>query len=566
MSNKITLHMPGKIERLGIRTHGLVKCPITVLPNGSELCYLRDYMLTTRAGKVIPLPYSEAEKELGFAPRICPRPFLYQHPLAQLSDEDEDGNDWSGYVVFYQYVRNNRGYLNNFIGAFTPDDNSQGLLFQGEFSYFPPLIIGGIPVSAQSVPPVSSTVGELSHVSKDGRYRAKGRLPSFSAIDVGSAFFEGAYFFTAYSLSGDAADGVYAYEQPINEPVFFFEKATSSTSVSSEYFPVEEVRYTGQTYKYGGSCENVVESRPVYKYGDAPIANLTNTVKGRSKLPIDAYVDDTGVASYLYCSYELDEEDSQVSLATIVRDDLTWGADCSSAYVVGGKVPYRDWEISSSTKSQRYSKRNIKAELSGNSSTLVLDWDMSLSKERTVSFAGNSGKRQDEVITNTVGSNYVSTTVTLDGVPLYSHSMAAQIGNGPRVVTGFSDISLMYATLPKVFRDNTSGLLTFSAGYQDASHVTENREDYIIEVCAGMIKLADGIHAFCVFTSAGKLSDRSNQSLMSQKLVIGRIFGFGVTKAGFEIPESDWEKKLYAAYDPVSKTISDIYTHPVFYQ
>lgn len=563
MSNKITLHMPGKIERLGIRTHGLVKCPITVLPNGSELCYLRDYMLTTRAGKVIPLPYSEAEKELGFAPRICPRPFLYQHPLAQLSDEDEDGNDWSGYVVFYQYARNNRGYLNNFIGAFTPDDNSQGLLFQGEFSYFPPLIIGGAPVSAQSVPPVSSAGGELLHVSKDGRYRARGRLPSFSAIDVNSVFFEGAYFFTAYSLSGDAAAGVFAYEQPINEPIFFFEKATSSTTVSSQYFPVRDVSRPNQpSYKYGGGCHLEVEERPVFEYKDAPNSNLTSTKKGRSKLPIDAYVSESGVASYLYCSYDLDEEESQEIQDVIVRDDLSWGASCG-----GGKVPYRDWEVFSSQVFAAHSVRNIKAELSGASSMLTLEWGRRLSRERTSSFAGNSGNSKDAVITNTVGSNYVAITVTLDGVPLYSHSMAAQIGNNSqRVVTGFSDISRMYATLPKVFRDSTSGLLTFSADYQDASHVTENREDYIIEVCAGMIKLADGIHAFCVFTSSGKSSDRSNQSLMSQKLVIGRIFGFGITKAGFEIPESDWEKKLYAAYDPVSKTISDIYTHPVFYQ
>lgn len=564
MSGSTIMQTPCKIERFGIRAHGLVKCPITYT-GSSGVCYLRDYTLTTRGGKIIPMPYSEAEKELSFAPALCPRPFLYQHPLAIIETEDAEGLDWSGYVIFYQYTRNNYGYLNNFIGAFTPDDNSQSLLFKNEFTYSPPLIIGGANQPDKQINPFYPELGVISGISKDGRFRIKGEIPLFIRIDITQTFYN-FYYFNGYNLIDDSSGGIYAQEQAIDQPVIHFEKMSTDTISTDEYFRVIEARYGGvRMYPYGGGCHTEVESMPAFTFASVPNTNDKTITSGSSKIPVDMYADDQGNVYYLYCSYDLLEEQSFHIEETIVRDELSWGDDCFDMYG-GGKVPYRDWEILRKRDDIRYSTTTISVEMLQDRSELVLDWNYNYSVDVTNSFSGDSNNPNDEIIDTIENSNEVNISVRLDDDELYSLTFLARDFNESRPSTNFVRKTFITAELPEVFENNESGNIFYALEYRDPSYYPGVRLDFIIEVCVSNIMLGDGIHALCVFLSYGKASEKQNQSLMDQRLLVGRVFGFGTSNDGFEVPKSDWDKKLYAAYDPVSKTISDTYTHPVFYQ
>lgn len=569
MSGDITLHMPGKVERFGIRTHGLVKCPITI-ENGTELCYLRDYTLTTRNGKTIPMPYTAAEKDLAYPPQLCPRPFLYQHPLAQNAIEDAEGNDWSGYVILYQFRRNNIGYLNGYTAAFTPDDNSQGVLFKDEFAYGKPLVVGGSYQAGGSIAPIASNAFQLAYISKDGRYRFKSVMPQFQEIDFeryGS--FYNTYYAVGYNLSGNAYSGITATSVNIPDATYVFDQITENEAVTGYYRNIYRIssNTAGNRFDYGGGCTSVTDTFPLWEYGPQ-IPNKTVTSSGKSKLPIDAYVDASGNPVYVYCSYDYNSRNSVKYRTEIVKDDVSWGADCSDygAGVAGGKIISRDWELSESRKVSKSISHTVKIEQLGNSSALHCNWERNIDDVFTQSFSGDSGNRDDVSYVETVSMNSINLSVTLDNSTIYSFSTTAINENLYRVGTEFSKFYTPIFDLPEAFGSYIANKMIFRASYLDVVSVKTGREDFIVEVCVGTVLLAEGIHAFCVFITSGKSSERNNLNLMSQRFIISRIYGFGQSKAGFEVPKEDWDKKMYAAYDPVTKKISDIYHHPVFYQ
>lgn len=569
MDSKITQHMPGKIERLGIRTHGLVKCPITVMPDGSEACYLRDYTITTRGGKTLPMPYSDADKDLSFPPKICPHPFLYMHPLAQMAAEDEYGNDWSGYVIFYKKGAN-KGYLNQFNCAFTPDDNSQALLFYGDIDYVPPQIIGN---TGQSQTVRISGLAQnmyfepLLYVSEDGRYRISGTMGQFYDTDFkyeGPSWAQPVQVYS-YRLDGDFTSGVKARLVSVTQPEHIYipkEKIIDSSSGIVK-------AYVGYSGDLAGGCV-VYEAQDPYSrfYVDSSSLSYGGEIVVKKKNAIGVLASNSNV-SYLYLTATSTTTFPPVQVTYDISESSSFGDECStSGYGPKNGNILTSYSGSMWEKTREESKRVDEFEVSGWGSTSSIIFEIDEEEEYTRTYDNSWGAWGDSVRRSWYRKFVIR--LTFEGTVIYTKELAStKVGNEPaaeligwtRWPRGAID------TPPAIIQDADTWSVNMGAGERTVggSGYPEER----VSVNFGILNLAEGIKALFVYIviwDEVDLSGNVDMSSVKSKLYLGRIFGYGTSRAGMEIPNSMWDKKIYAAYDPISKTISDIYTHPVFYQ
>ena len=112
--------------------------------------------------------------------------------------------------------------------------------------------------------------------------------------------------------------------------------------------------------------------------------------------------------------------------------------------------------------------------------------------------------------------------------------------------------------------DNENGLIHDGARYAAAEFTTIDLS-------------ANGVHALACVAVEGTVKRISSggggeinvldPETIQRRVLIGRIFGFGISAPGRELTEDEMDAdKLFIAYDPLEKKFSDIYTHPVFYQ
>lgn len=560
MSGIISLHIPSKVERFGIRTHGLVKCPVTELAGGAKVCYLRDFTLTTRDGKVLPVPYSAAEIEQSISPCITPRPHMYMHPLASMQTEDESGADWSGYAIFYE-PGCVRGYLSNFLCAFTPDDNSQALLFTSNNSYVEPLMIGS------KEQPQSKWITGLSygmlHVSVDGRFRLFGNLGRFSDLEIRRLTGDFANCDTVstsvFQLSGLYDSGIMATGVTVNQPEMICEPPETTpvdgTSVRNRMLVLWEP----------GGCV-AFDNQNSYSLVQAVDSSLISRMESRSviKRPIDAHAASENAAEYLYVSWVSSRfyggnPDVVSTSESYTFSDSTCGDMFGSHYGNMLKDGSFSYSVTSTSDIERLEIFTLSGW--GQSSNIVFGFDLLGSSSSSL-----SGDLSSIFATpNITRSATMTAKLTLDGVSLLSESKS----NSPSY-NAVSEWSLRDHRSLIALPQALSGADTWLDSFVTATELGgSNSAIKVTSIRLGVLKLGEGIQSFFVFMTRWVEDDTYSGELpqnAEQKLYLGRVFGFGTSRAGMEIPQSMWGDRLYAAYDPVDKVISDIYDHPVFYQ
>ena len=85
--------------------------------------------------------------------------------------------------------------------------------------------------------------------------------------------------------------------------------------------------------------------------------------------------------------------------------------------------------------------------------------------------------------------------------------------------------------------------------------------------CEDILSIAVLVKKGTLLTDTELDGNQVDLSTVTQTLYIGKCFAGGVVLDNpMTIEEVDFNKKLYRAYDPLSKTISAPYDWPVFYQ
>lgn len=127
IDSKIGECIPSKTMRAGKAWHGLVE----FVGYSSPRCPIDSMMITTRGGKRIPYPAPKNKLgKLFIVAGVSPIACVYMHSSAKMEAEDEDGMDWSGYVIV-QLGRADKhellGLRNSDFLFITPDGGGQAI-------------------------------------------------------------------------------------------------------------------------------------------------------------------------------------------------------------------------------------------------------------------------------------------------------------------------------------------------------------------------------------------------------------------------------------------------------
>lgn len=251
IDSKIGECIPSKIIRAGKAWHGLVE----FVGYSSPRCPIDSMMITTRGGKRIPYPAPKNKLGKSFVVAgVSPIACVYMHSSAKMEVEDEDGMDWSGYVIAQlSYLGTDKhrllGLRNSDFLFMTPDGGGQAI----------PYVIdrGGLRFSVYSRINMSHSGSLVSSVSSDDFNKAV--RPVGAALDGRSVFFAfvSSSVLDGYSdsdppedsiinkvdVSGDIVNGVSSVIA--SSPYEVKSEQHSYTTASSHYHLRSELDYSG---------------------------------------------------------------------------------------------------------------------------------------------------------------------------------------------------------------------------------------------------------------------------------------------------------------------------------
>ena len=560
LDSKIDLSTPSKMVRFGVSMHGSVRTYPASISGGRAQCSVSDYRITTRGGKTLPLPYSVIDSEKVDSIGVSPRPFLYEHPLASIETEDANGQDWSGYVVFYE-PGTFSGYLNKYLCAYTPDDNSQGILFTEELKYISPLMIGGSAslttrtLALPDAPYVPSP--KLVYISKDGRYRVRASFSHFSGSDTTGNQPSRASLY-AYSLSGTSE--IVAASAPIAAPEYDFVKS------SLKYIPTTApgIRFKTASELIYDACVPVGEeyTNIIYIIPDGGTNQYTTVTEGSAIFAVDAYVTDTAV-DYLYC----ESEDSMVAdeylTHEILYESIVYGEACTADFVPNGHRMYFEWEYATHETSTDSQIKEIRLSGFGGVSIIQAEYESETTSIRNASSYGGINTYGDWMD----NSDWYAVGLSFDGVSVFS---AQDQSAGERIAAGFTPFStgnVLDSSLPLMI---TEGQKWSKQLY--TRKTVSSTEIHLMVAEIALVKFAEGVQALAIFVTRGVANNfvsgkyGLDESTVTREFIIGKIFGFGQIKEGLTVAPELWDKQLHVSYDPLTKQLSDVLEYPVFYQ
>ncbi|NLY16653.1 MAG: hypothetical protein GXZ05_09805 [Gammaproteobacteria bacterium] len=556
----ISTAIPGRVVRFGISQHGLIHFP----PDGQDqlLSDRKDHFIETRAGRRVAVKYdkySMAYLQKVYRPEFLPRPFLYMHPSAKLEAEDSSGLDWSGYVIFYQGFAG--GYLDKYDSAFTPDDFSQGIVLNGRYARAP-LRLELMTDALSEVDGFWPDAGSYYHISTDGRFRVFGRLASIrQAIeysDPASADFPANYFeLSAAELSGGSLNKeglpeIYSSRVSIAQPPQPEKRQESSFELGE--IEVLEVRGGG----HGGLCydpdsleDYYAEVTRIPRNHSTPAYSFSSS---GATTPVDAHIDSAGGASFLTLSLDYKTETTREQSVSFLGGGMTTEA-CDLYGSGDGRTPASVWY---STREQEGVHSESEREIT------LTGWGESSSAVFTETNERNT----------TVNSNFLdwSATSTTESQAEFQWSLTFEGQTIMQGDGGASEASLTsYPAIPECVRIQDIGSLP---GYFDSQaqiyHVMDAGLGRVVFIRVLPTNLrADGVWALAAHIAEGELIHSGGVSSIevdSERVIVGRIFGFGKSTPGFEVPTDMIHKKLFIAYDPLEEKFSGIHEYPIFYQ
>lgn len=539
-------HVPGaeEILRVGKAWHGLVE----FVGYSAPWCMMDTVMLTTRSGKRIPYPASKGMKEKRvLVANVSPRACVYMHPLAVMEAEDANGNDFSGYVIV-QASFNDRhevcGLLSSAVSFFTPDDNSQAvpvvITAGGKFiDVYDKLCIGKeakklLTLDTGGDPTALTYVG----FSRDGRsaFFSNDISPGIIFIDEGRWGSLNPEI-SLTSLSGNVVDGVSLVtasrtDIPVAEP---------DTSESYEYFQL----YAHFSEDADGNIHMYEDETP--NFSPIPGWGLTSGFSNSSSIidtPCFLYVNEEGYVSIV------------TGKKSMVRNSVTTGS--------WSRTKSNNVITTTGTTTQTINESYNISYSEGSVKFADLNFSSSFSSTNNVTFETTIiGGSDDTHVTQDDIINTGSISVVLDGRTLLDLDG----------YTWFDGLNI----------DPINFINWFSGSPNPAFPVTPIRSYRAMEILGKGVAMVsiylnpyscEDILSIAVLVKKGTLltdhelgGNQVDLSTVTQTLYIGKCFAGGVVfDDPMTIGEADFNKKLYRAYDPISKTISEPYDWPVFYQ
>lgn len=582
--SKVGTAIPMELVRFGKAYHGLMNTHAT--PSlGSEQIDINyaDFRLLTRGGKSIAPPLSRLESKptpiygqrAGFG-----RALLYKHPLAVMDEEAADGKDFSGYVVFFIDYQNN--WIASYYGfgfAFTPDDNSQGLLIDQSFrNIYAPKIIGEYYTESVKINwPEGVQVDKVFHVSPDGRQYYFGNFATPANVAMQFNFSQpqmGGLKIAKVSMSGGVVDGL----PSISCSVDYITDLPPTMEWSSR--PRVEKRRTANFYLLEvGKCvpegsNSFVEfiEDGEYSPGIKYMTSLDYYTQARYVGKIGASVV-SGVVQYLELDISLSDEEQGSGTYNAEASSTLGTEPCGSEE---GYVNVLTTTASFSAASAQWRQVLYRAELKGYGGSSVVEYEQRRTESRTSSqTSGSTGEM--------TSSSNVTATVRFMGQTLLSISGEFSLAFGD--ISG-SLVASQRFIIPE--KPIMNGFLQGSVYSRPDSRVhkavilrqisgSNNEEWAQITIDVFNYGSAD-MQALSVTVEQGLLVDIPGDGYYigqvfpdtyTATMYIGPIFCNGKV---YDLPHTQsltehigGSLSLYRAYDPLTDTISAIHDAPVFY-
>lgn len=559
MDHPIALSSPSKLERFGVCYHGLFLAPL----NQYGWYKFSDIEIITRSGRRIkPIePKLKDGSELReYYPVKLSRPVLYMHPMAASSVEEDTGIDFSGYCITYHVNYSNEmpTYLSRVPAryAYTPDSEGQGVVFRNEDTYISPIRIGKPinPGGYVSLPTLAWFAKVLS-VTPDGRTRVKGSFPDLADIfnvrhwsSVSGQAYGPEPFIESYSLSGELGS-IIATPVAVAQPEYSYD-TDSKTNVG------ERVTRVSVLVPGVGVCTDPSIWTAEAEITRKPMPESPDYSRFYEKMisDIDACADALS-PTFLSCSVEIERVVSNSDYAD-GEGSISWGEQCglrdNDRLCIG-----TSGVVNTSKTSTLLESESISLTGWGGSSSGSAEYRSSLES------VFNSRSVDGIEVSRTETNNFESSIIVIfDGQTMMSKQNWPPVEAGqslryalPRAIQGAeTDVRLIFPHC-----DNEKGLIDAGVNYARSAFYK-------------MPLSADGVHALACLVTEGTVAFSSgvgyflDPATIKHRLVIGRIFGFGISVPGREITEAEMNSQLFIAYDPLEKKFSDIYTHPVFFQ
>lgn len=558
MDHPIALSSPSKLERFGVCYHGLFLAPL----NQDGRYKFSDIEIITRSGrriKPIEPKFKDGLEWREYYPVKLSRPALYMHPMAASSVEEDTGIDFSGYCITYggNYSNQMPTYLNHIPAryAYTPDSEGQGVVFSTEGTYISPIRIGKpINTGGYVSLPTQRPIDKVLSVTPDGRARVRGSFPDIADI-----------FYMWYWSSDNGQTDRY---KPLIES---YSLSGEPGSIIATPVAVAQPEYSYDTGSQADVGERIVGTRLTLPYvgqcADPSIWDTTGEII-RERNPdgpdysrfyekmisdIDACADALS-PTFLSCSVEIERVVSNSDSADS-GGSISWGEECG--IVDGDRLCLgTSGFVNISRTSTLLESESISLTGWRGSSSGIAEYRSSL--ESGFNSSTVDGIEVSRTETNDFESSII---VTLDGQTMMSKQ------NWPPIVRS----SLRY-DLPRAIQGAETDVRLIFPHCDHEGGLIEEGVNYARAAFYKMSLSADGVHAIACLVTEGTVAYSSSEgyfldpATLRHRLVIGRIFGFGISVPGREITEAEMNSQLFIAYDPLEKKFSDIYTHPVFFQ
>lgn len=563
--SKIACAVPSKVVRFGIGNHGLVLTNATKSSLSFETI-VRNQRILTHGGKLVTMPVAETTMDqVKFAGSTIGPCCIYMHPRAEMDTEDESGNDFSGYVVFDIGRGSGFGYVERAAFAFTPDDESQGMLYDAGLSYIYPQLTVDYRLPRQSdaavIPlPDSANWTDVIHISSDGRtiyyayvYSAsdiaKHNPPSQPALAVPFARFA--------SLTGGMVDGNAVIDAVMTEstqpPLIVtsneFRDVAKYGFVAFTAIDLPIERCVTSDLAYDIEVENSVDSIPVY-------------AQIRTETFIDSYKSTTKVAPVFASVIDGEFDYVNMSIKTIsAREangfvsgsvDVVFGAECELRLGGTGNI-LDDVIIHAEARSSSTQTETVEVSLQSTmgsskasvTSTLITDYSQSWGYEFGVYTPGNSALsiELDGSVVFSDDDNLILSRLLLDP-QMSTQPYIRGLGSTAHAVAYVQD------------GDPANGARWLRVTFADYNY---NSKDVI---------------ALAVVIERGFVEDYNTGGSRPSKRIVGVTTEIHIGKSfsrGIVDPESfsgavefpSFAK--FRAYDPLNKQLSQIYDFPVYY-
>lgn len=550
--NPVDQSLPSVIERFGSCVHGLIHYYTDRQKVGEFIpAVMKDIKIVTNGGKVF-YPFAENNTAYNIYAGDNPgrKSFLFQHPLASMELEDENGIDWSGYAVQHLSVPvwfRGIPMVYSDLLPFSPDDNSVAILASKQRCQRAVLKwpTGEIVEDDGVVTKTGIDSGNGDIYSANGRYRTYVlTLPWYASKNTDNQI-----LVIAYSGSWP---NVFAHSYTV--PGVNYRKLERLTDgVVRNLFVDSRNPVANACIRPEPSLE--FKTREEITYSEFVPDHFTQEEINTTLITAD--IDNSGNLSHLKLTHtETSSRDRSINLSGSISVATGDATDCATTSQPAGWVWYDGTKQSYTSTSSIIEESSFEVKLHGYGGLSIYRREVSYS-DYTSTYVSNGEGTLAESINETSAESSSTITFTLDGVDI-PHGIA-----NPSIDTAYTSTRISGLPFSVVSVSNTYEYLFISSegdGVYSGSDIAVLRV-FMYRYSGDMYSLAYGL-------ARGYMTPRTDGgyhfNMASQTLKIGSVFAHGRFHDGYYSTD-DLSAKLFGASNPKTGEIVRDMPYPVIY-